>query len=109
MSGTYVWIAILGITLATVLTRAGVHLAGRRLQVPPNIEALLRFAPACALAAIIAPDLVYFDGALHLSATNPRLLGGLAAMIFFAATRSMIATVCGGMAVFWLVRAGFGI
>jgi branched-subunit amino acid transport protein len=75
MSDAYLWFAILGITLATVLARAGLHLAGQRVQIPPGLEAALRFAPACALAAIVAPDLVYLDGVMGLSPDNPRLLG----------------------------------
>jgi branched-subunit amino acid transport protein len=108
MSGWYLWFAILGLTFATLLTRSGLHLAGRRVQIPPRLEAALRFAPACALAAIIAPDLAYADGTLALSWNNPRLIGGMAAVAIFVLTRSMIATVGGGMAVFWLARAWFG-
>ncbi len=108
MSDAYLWFAILGITLATVLARAGLHLAGQRVQIPPGLEAALRFAPACALAAIVAPDLVYLDGVMGLSPDNPRLLGGVAAAIVFAASRSMIATVSGGMVVFWVARAWLG-
>lgn len=108
MSGWYVWGAILGITFATLLTRSGLHLAGRRMQIPPRLEAALRFAPACALAAIIAPDLAFADGVFALPWSNPRLVGGLAAVIIFVFSRSMIATVSGGMVVFWLTRTWLG-
>jgi branched-subunit amino acid transport protein len=42
------------------------------------------------------------------SLSNPKLLSGAAAVAIFAASRSMIATISGGMAVFWLARAFFG-
>jgi branched-subunit amino acid transport protein len=35
-------------------------------------------------------------------------MAGLAAAAVFAATRSMIATIVGGMAIFWLLKAWLG-
>lgn len=105
MIDTYILLATLAITLATFVTRSGPHLLGDRLKIPPTFDSALRFAPACALAAIITPDLVYADGALNLTFSNPRWLAGLAAAAIFAASRSMIATISGGMAVFWALRA----
>ena len=54
-----------------------------REMLAPTVESALRYAPACALAAIVA---------------NERL---------FAATRSTIGVIAGGMAAFWLLRAWF--
>jgi len=105
----YVWWAILGITFATFLSRSSLHLVGNRLQVPPTLESALRYAPACALAAILVPDLVFVDGQLNLSLDNPRWLAGIVSSVIFAANRSMIASVSGGMAVFWLIRAVYGV
>lgn len=99
----YVWGGILGITLATVLARAFVLLLPGQLSWPPSIDAALRYAPACALAAIIAPDLL-FAGDIVLIQDNPKLWGGVAGIIIFAATRSMIGTIAGGMAIFTLLR-----
>jgi len=101
----YLIAAILGVTLATFITRSGPLLLGDRLKIPPSFDAALRFAPACALAAIIAPDLVYAEGALNMTLENPRWVAGLAAAAIFAASRSMIATIIGGMSAFWLLKA----
>lgn len=100
----YVWLAILGITLATFITRSGLLVLGTRARLPAGLEAALRFAPACALAAIVAPELVYTNDVLELSWRNPKLLAGVAGIAIFAASRSMIATITLGMAVFWLLR-----
>jgi branched-subunit amino acid transport protein len=105
----YVWLTILGITLATFITRSGLLVLGARLQLPPSLEAALRYAPACALAAIIAPELIYLEGSVPGGWDNPKLLAGLAGIAIFAAIRSMIATIVGGMAVFWLIRWAFGV
>jgi len=104
---SYVRWAILGITLATFITRSGPHLLGARLRIPPAFDAALRFAPACALAAIIAPDLVFTGDTLNLTLENPRWVAGVAAAVIFATSRSMIATIVGGMAFFWLLKAWF--
>lgn len=108
MSSYYVLGAICGITLATFLTRSGLHLLGDRLLIPPRVEAALRYAPACALAAILTPDLVFANGSLDLTLGNPRWIAGLVAGVIFAASRSMIATISSGMAAFWLIRAWWG-
>jgi branched-subunit amino acid transport protein len=106
MSELEIWLSFVCITLATVLTRSGLLLAGRRLVIPPRIESALRYAPACALAAIIAPDLLVTDSMLSLGPDNPRLLAGVAGIGIFALTRSTIGTIVGGMIAFWLFKFG---
>lgn len=103
----YIWLAILGITVATFVARSSVLLIGERLRLPPVVESALRYAPACALAGIIAPDLLMTPQGLDLSVGNPRWLAGLAAAVIFAAFRSTMGAIAGGMAVFWLARAWF--
>jgi branched-subunit amino acid transport protein len=105
---TYVWLAILGVTLATFLARSTVLLVGEHLRLPPIVESALRYAPACALAGIIAPDLLMTPQGLDLTLGNPRWAAGLAAAVIFAAFRSTIGAIFGGMAVFWLLRAWLG-
>jgi branched-subunit amino acid transport protein len=100
----YVWLAIAAITLATFLTRSSLHLIGSQLQLPPRLEVALRYAPACALTAIIVPDLFLTQGVLDLSLSNSRLLAGLAGVVIFAASRSTFGTIAGGMLAFWLLR-----
>jgi branched-subunit amino acid transport protein len=97
--------AIAGITAATFIARSTLLLVGLSLRFPPAVEAALRFAPACALAAIIVPDLLFTDGVADLSWSNHRLLAGIAGAAIFAAFRSVIGTIGGGMAVFWLLGA----
>jgi branched-subunit amino acid transport protein len=100
----YVWSGILAITLATVVARAGLLLLPGRLTWPPAVDAALRYAPACALAGIIAPDLLFTAGSHQAQWLDARFLAGLAGIVIFAASRSMIATIAGGMAAFWLLE-----
>ncbi len=107
MSELEIWLSFVCITLATIATRSGLLLAGRRLVIPPRVESALRYAPACALAAIIAPDLLVSAGEIQLGLANPRLAGGIAGAVIFLLTRSTIGTIFGGMGAFWLIRMLF--
>jgi branched-subunit amino acid transport protein len=104
MSEAWVWVTIFGLTATTVITRAGVLLLGEQFQLPPRIERALRYAPACALAAIIVPDFVFVHGAFVLPWQNPRLLAAGCAAIFFLRTRSMLWTIVFGMTALSLLR-----
>lgn len=106
--GTYAalapWLAILGVVATTLVTRSSFILLGDRAKLPPLVERALRYAPACALAAIIGPDVLMHDGALDLGPANFRLLAAVAAGAVFAFTRSMIWTIVAGMAAFTVLR-----
>lgn len=104
----YVWFAIALLALSTLVTRSGMLLLGTNLKLPPRVDSALRYAPACALAAIIVPDLLFSHGHLHLGFDNFRLLAACMAIGVFAVTRSTIGTIVGGMLAFWLLRAVFG-
>ncbi len=106
MGDLYVWSVIVGLTLVTIVTRAGYLFVPERLGLPGWLERGLRYAPACALVAIIASDLGLSpdsEGIMTLLA-NPRLLGLCAGIGTFLATRSMLATIGVGMLVFSLAR-----
>ena len=105
MTELYVLGAIAGITFATFVTRSALLLFGSALQLPPALEAALRFAPACALAAIIVPDLLLQGGQPVWSLANHRLLAGIAGVLLFVAFRNTFVTIIGGMSVFWLLLA----
>lgn len=100
----YVWLAILGVTAATFITRSSLFVLGARVQFPPVVEAALRFAPACALAAIVAADLAFAEGQLRIDAGNHKLIAGCIGIIIFSLTRSIIGTIAGGMLAFWLLH-----
>jgi branched-subunit amino acid transport protein len=65
--------------LATFMTRAGLLLAGRHFKLSPRVEAALRYAPVCALAVLIVPEVVVQADTVNLSLANPRLAGALGA------------------------------
>ncbi len=104
MSEAWTWVAIAGVALSTVVTRAGLLLAGARVRLPAVVDQALAYAPACALAAIVVPDLAVAGGEVRLDPGNFRLLGALAGAAAYLATRSFVATIAAGMAVFTALR-----
>lgn len=103
MSPLEIWLTILGITFATVLTRAGFHMTNADVRLSPRLEAALRYAPACALVAIIVPDLIVRNGEIFVSVSNARLLAACISVGVFLVTRSVLGTIAGGMGAYWLL------
>lgn len=104
MSAVDTWLTILLLTVATILTRSSFFLLGHAVKLPAKVQHALRYAPAAALAAIVAPDLVLANGTLQLSWTNPKLIAGIGAAAFFLTTRHLLGTIIAGMALYSLLR-----
>ena len=105
MSDWEIWAVIVALALSTVVTRSGFWLVGHRVTIPPRIQGMLRYAPACALAAIIGPDLLLDTGGqVHLALSNPKLLAGIAATVYYLWRKSMIETIVFGMLTFTVLR-----
>jgi len=100
-----IWLTIVALALATAATRSSFWLVGHHITIPKRVQEMLRFAPACALAAIVAPDiLVGSAGELHLGPSNPKLLAGIAAVLFYLVRKNMLQTIIFGMLVFTALR-----
>lgn len=105
MADWEIWIVILVLGLATACTRSTFWLVGHRVTIPPRVQEMLRYAPACALAAVVGPDLVLgSQGELEVTLANPKLLAGMAALGYYLWRRSMLQTIVFGMLVFTLLR-----
>jgi branched-subunit amino acid transport protein len=105
MADWEIWIVILVLGLATACTRSAFWLIGHRVTIPPRVQEMLRYAPACALAAIVGPDLVLGQqGELQLALDNPKLLAGIAALGYYLWRRQMLQTIVFGMLVLTLLR-----
>ena len=105
MADWEIWIVILVLGLATACTRSAFWLIGHRITIPPRVQEMLRYAPACALAAIVGPDLVLGpQGDLQLSLANPKLLAGIAALGYYLWRRHMLQTIVFGMLALTLLR-----
>ena len=104
MNDVAVWLVIVGLTATTFATRSAFLVLGRRFTLPPRLLHALRYAPVCALMALIAPELVLADGSIALTLANPKLVGGLACGVMMLMTRSMMAAMALGMLAFTALR-----
>jgi branched-subunit amino acid transport protein len=102
-----IWVTIFALVLATVLTRSAFWMLGRHVVLPKRVQEALRYAPACALAAIIVPDLLFDSGALHLAWSNHKLLAAAGAVAFYLLKRDMLLTILVGMILFTALRLYF--
>ena len=104
MSDLDVWLTIAVLVVATGVTRSSFWLIGHRVTIPPRVQEMLRYAPACALAAIIAPDMLMEGQQVYFELSNLKLLSGIAATLFFVIRRNMLQTIVFGMLVFTGLR-----
>lgn len=104
MKDLYIWSVIVGLTGVTVLTRSFFLVLGDRIPLPERVQHAMRYAPACALAALIAPEVLLTQETLATSLADPKLLGAIAGVITMLTVRSMMLTIMVGMAVFTLLR-----
>ncbi|MGZ3238961.1 MAG: AzlD domain-containing protein [Burkholderiaceae bacterium] len=104
MSTFDIWLTIILLTVATIVTRSAFFLLGDKVKLPTKIQHALRYAPAAALAAIVAPDLLTSGGVLALTWMNPKLLAGIGATAFFLSTRHLLGTIVAGMGLYTLLR-----
>ena len=108
MADWEIWVVILVLGVATACTRSVFWLVGHKVTIPPRVQEMLRYAPACALAAIVAPDLLLTPaGAVQLDFHNLKLLAGIAATGYYLLRRNMLEMIIFGMLFFTGLRIWF--
>jgi branched-subunit amino acid transport protein len=107
-STLYAVIAIFGLGLITLVTRAFFMISDKELPLPGWLKQGLRYAPLAALAAVVAPEIVMTQGELIGTWKDARLFGAAAATAYFFWRRGILGTILSGTAVLLLLRLGFG-
>lgn len=98
------WWLILGMTAITFLMRYSLF-AWSNLRFAPVVRQGLHYVPTAVLTAIVVPGMLLPDGQhWQLSFDNAYLLAGIAAIGIAAFSRNLLATIGGGLAVFFLLR-----
>lgn len=97
---TRFWLLALGLGLLTYAMRISFMALMRRHAPPPGLIRALRFAPFTILPAIAAP-MVVFPASTGGEVEPLRIVAALAALAAGVLTRSMMATIVSGAAVFW--------
>ena len=109
MADWEIWVVIVVLGIATACCRSALWMVGHRVTIPRRVQEMLRYAPACALAAIVAPDFMLGpQGEIELAVTNPKLLAGIVALAYYLWRRNMLQTIVIGMVVFTALRV-FGV
>ena len=104
MTATQIWLAILGMTLVTAVTRALFLIGGERTVLPERVQRMLRYAPAAALAAVVLPDVLATPEGLSFAPSNHDFYATLAGLGWFLWRRSMLGTIVVGMLVYTVLR-----
>ena len=104
MSNVEIWIVIVGLAVVTIMMRSSFLMLGDYVPLPERVQHGLRYAPVCALVALVTPELFLMQGVFDVSITNPKLVAGVVAGIITLTTRSMLASMAAGMVVFTLLR-----
>nr|WP_315467764.1 AzlD domain-containing protein [uncultured Undibacterium sp.] len=107
MSDIEIWAVIILLTVATIIDRSAFWVIGHHINLPRRVQEALRYAPSCALAAIVAPDFFINDNQVVTSLHNPKLIAGVAAAVFYLWKKDMLLTIIFGMGIFTVVRLYF--
>jgi branched-subunit amino acid transport protein len=101
-------IAVLGLTVLTVVTRGFFLLSERELPFPAWLRQGLRYAPLAAMAAVVLPEIVLQQGQLVSTWQDARLYAAAAGAAWFWWRRGILGTIIVGMAVLLPLRLGLG-
>ncbi|MBD8600609.1 MULTISPECIES: AzlD domain-containing protein [unclassified Pseudomonas] len=104
---TYWWL-IMGMAAITFLMRYSLF-AWPNLRFSPLVRQGLHYVPTAVLTAIVVPGMLLPDGAhWQLSLDNAYLLAGIVSIGIAAMSRNLLATIGGGLLVFFWLRWAMG-
>ncbi|MEH6482900.1 MULTISPECIES: AzlD domain-containing protein [Pseudomonas] len=102
------WILIFGMMVITYSIRYSLF-AFPDLRFPPLVRQGLHYVPTAVLTAIVVPGMLIPDGQhWQFSVNNAYLVAGLITIAIAALTRHLLATIGGGLLVFFLLRWAMG-
>src|SRR5438876_6384799 len=100
-----VWLVIVGMAVATYLTRAPMFLALAHRPLPPRVRLWLRLVPLAVLPALALPLVLVRDGRLVLGLAHPPLWGAVVVFVLAARGVNLLVSVATAVAVVALLRA----
>ena len=101
-------VAILGLAVITVISRAFFMIPERELPLPDWLKRGLKYAPLAALTAVIAPEILMTQGELITTWMDARLPAVLCATGYYFWRRGILGTIVVGMAVYLPLHIGLG-
>jgi branched-subunit amino acid transport protein len=103
-----VTIAILGLAVITVVSRAFFMIPERELPLPDWLKRGLKYAPLAALTAVIAPEILMTQGELLDTFKDARLPAVILASAYYFWKRGILGTIVVGMVVYLPLHIGWG-
>jgi branched-subunit amino acid transport protein len=101
-------VAILGLGVITLLTRAFFLIPTREVPLPAWLKQGLRYAPLAALVAVVAPEVVMSNGELISTWKDARLYAAAAGSAYYFWRRGILGTIVSGTVVMLALRLGLG-
>ena len=74
------------------------------MELSETLQNALKYAPAAALVAIIAPEMFFSQASSDMEISSPYFWGGICSIIAFWISKSMLLTIILGMLAFTAVR-----
>jgi branched-subunit amino acid transport protein len=100
----YLVVGILGLMVVTFLSRASFFLLPQRISLPAQVERALRYAPACAVMAIIVPSVMSRDRELVMAWDNYQMWAVVAGTALFYVRRNMLLMMVTTITVYTVLR-----
>lgn len=100
----YIWIAIVGLGLTTLITRSGLLLWPHPVKLPRRLERALRFAPMAAIVAIVVPSVLYLKSGAMVGILDPKLFAAAACVLAWWASRQMAVVMSAGLLVYVIAK-----
>ncbi len=88
---------IIGMAIATFITRIGSQMLFANTGMPPWMERWLKHVPTAFLTALVVPALIMPEGYIDLTLKNSYLLAGVLAAFTAYKTRNVLITILIGM------------
>jgi branched-subunit amino acid transport protein len=108
MPAWQILLAIAGLTVITVVTRAFFVIPEREVPIPAWLREALRYAPLAALVAVLLPEIAMTDDHLIATWKDARIYATAMGVLVFATTRNLLATILAGSVVLLALRLGLG-
>lgn len=110
MSGSWIgpFIAILGLAVITIVSRAFFMIPERELPLPDWLKRGLKYAPLAALTAVIAPEILMTHGEFIDTFMDARLPAVVCASVYYFWRRGILGTIVVGMTVYLPLHIGWG-
>ncbi|QBK04050.1 AzlD domain-containing protein [Hylemonella gracilis] len=108
MSTLEIIIAVIGLTVITVVTRAFFMISERELPMPSWLKRGLKYAPLAALVAVIAPEILMTQGEFLRTWQDARLPAIVGAAVYYFWQRGVLGTIVTGMVIYLPLHIGLG-